>query len=753
MKTVATVRRWKWLAGFMSWPLLAGMLVVFAVAGAATDTEGECPGVTELAAVQAQPISIPGSVTGELEALRAAGITVVEVPGWQSRSHGPLPDAPAIVWHHDGSDPGDSPGVLDWMVSNWDVASAQVWIDRAGAWHIVGDLGGKANHAGQVLPGAIGNADSIGIETDHTVGEDWPAAQLQSLRKGTAALFTLWGRDPADALTFHKAVAPWRKVDPDGLDLAAERITVGALMPKRQVQQALRGGQAAFTLPTAAVASAADDGSIIDGPVNGSTIGGGGGGAGVVTSGASQSGACPTSQVTGASFTSRDGGAGAAFDPGNIIADEVFYNSTSMTVAQIREFVAEQNKGCTGNSWCAATMKVTLPGRAADQYCQAIPALTGDAADAIGAVSTACGVNPQVMLTTWKKESKGLSETAPTASSYAAAWGWHCPDTGAGGSANCDPQYAGFTNQLVGMANQWARYRVDIPSGKYRHGIGTYDIMWNVAESGCGSAPVTIKNLATASLYNYTPYQPNAAALEAYPGVGDECSTYGNRNFFKMFQKYFGDTGGGQLAGGVTAAPAPGGEVKQVNNPSGTGAGASTAKAGPVAVPYSGVTVGIPDHPNVAEQIRGKTIVAPSPEVAAALATGLTWVGTPYSWGGGTADGPTSGICESGAAWNDCHIVGFDCSGLTEYVAAKWGASIPGTSRPQRDASKGVAWEQMRPGDIIGWSSHVAVYLGSYGGQQWMLEAPESGSMVQVSKVRGGHDSVAYRYWPAGQQV
>ena len=53
--------------------------------------------------------------------------------------------------------------------------------------------------------------------------------------------------------------------------------------------------------------------------------------------------------------------------------------------------------------------------------------------------SRACGINPQVMLVTLQKESQGLTRTDPTASTYAAAWGWHCPDTGPGGSANCDP--------------------------------------------------------------------------------------------------------------------------------------------------------------------------------------------------------------------------------------------------------------------------------------------------------------------------
>ena len=100
------------------------------------------------------------------------------------------------------------------------------------------------------------------------------------------------------------------------------------------------------------------------------------------------------------------------------------------------------------------------------------------------------------------------------------------------------------------MAKQWARYRVD--PGKYNYQAGqTVTILWNVAESGCGGAPVTIKNQATASLYNYTPYQPNAASLAAYPGTGDQCSSYGNRNFFFLYQSYFGSTGGGTAVSGA----------------------------------------------------------------------------------------------------------------------------------------------------------------------------------------------------------
>jgi hypothetical protein len=208
---------------------------------------------------------------------------------------------------------------------------------------------------------------------------------------------------------------------------------------------------------------------------------------------------------------------GQAWDPGNIISDQVFYNTSSMTVEQIRDFITTHGEGCS-SPWCLKSVRTTVPAQPSDQYCQAIPGATDvDAATVIATVSTACGINPQVMLITLQKESQLLDRTDPTETTYNAAWGWHCPDTGPGGTANCDPTYAGLVNQAYGMAKQWARYRVD--PGKYNYQAGqTVTILWNVAESGCGGAPVTIANQATAALYNYTPYQPNAASLAAYPG-------------------------------------------------------------------------------------------------------------------------------------------------------------------------------------------------------------------------------------------
>jgi cell wall-associated NlpC family hydrolase len=402
-----------------------------------------------------------------------------------------------------------------------------------------------------------------------------------------------------------------------------------------------------------------------------------------------------------------------------IISDAVFYNTASMTAAEMRTFLNFKGAACTAAA-CLRTIRFSTPSQPADRYCKAYPGGTNeDVASILQRLSVACGINPQVMLVTLQKESALVTRTDVTIHSYDAAYGWHCPDTGPGGTANCDPQYAGFFNQAYGMAKQWSRYRVD--PGKYNYRAGqTTTIAWNVAQSGCGSSSVYIRNTATASLYNYTPYQPNAASLAAYPGVGDRCSTYGNRNFFFLFQKYFGTTGGGV----------------DVN------------------IGVNGLNVTLPSGPHVAAGAAGKVITAPTAAVAKGLAAGLAAVGLPYVWGGGTAGGPADqGCSRAGGSSNSCQgIVGFDCSGLTAYVLGQSGYGIPTYSGAQRTSGTSVPWSAGRPGDIIGYQGHVAVYLGYINGTQYLLEAPDVGMYVQVRPVyfaNGGVpvDSVLHRFW------
>lgn len=56
---------------------------------------------------------------------------------------------------------------------------------------------------------------------------------------------------------------------------------------------------------------------------------------------------------------------------------------------------------------------------------------------------------------------------------------------------------------------------------------------------------------------------------------------------------------------------------------------------------------------------------------------------------------------------------GTDCSGFTQAVYAHFGISIPRDSTSQRFAGTGVSYEDARPGDIICYAGHVALYIGN----------------------------------------
>ena len=111
---------------------------------------------------------------------------------------------------------------------------------------------------------------------------------------------------------------------------------------------------------------------------------------------------------------------------------------------------------------------------------------------------------------------------------------------------------------------------------------------------------------------------------------------------------------------------------------------------------------------------------------------GGSQMGVPYSWGGGKPTGPTTGV-DSGA-----NIVGFDCSGLTQFSFAGVGVLIPKYSGDQYNTGRKVPVSQAKRGDLLFWgpggSQHVALYLGG----DRMLEASGSGGKVTVSPVRRG---------------
>lgn len=271
--------------------------------------------------------------------------------------------------------------------------------------------------------------------------------------------------------------------------------------------------------------------------------------------------------LVSASFALLNGpaaGAVAARDwtPGRIIDDALFYDKNSMSAADIQTFLNAQVPSCDTNG---TQPNIYNPSISNAQYAaqqgwpgppyvclkdyyqvprsdqnlnnlqgRSIPSGAWSAAQIIKNAADTYGVSPKALLTTLYKESPGplTTDNWPLASQYKNAMGYGCPDT-----APCDPAYEGFYNQVTNAARQFKLYRDNPNSYRYKP-FQNNAIQFNPI-TACGSTSVYIENYATAGLYNYTPYQPNAAALNNLYGSGDGCSAYGNRNFWRIYNDLF----------------------------------------------------------------------------------------------------------------------------------------------------------------------------------------------------------------------
>jgi hypothetical protein len=226
------------------------------------------------------------------------------------------------------------------------------------------------------------------------------------------------------------------------------------------------------------------------------------------------------------------------FNPGNIISDAVFFNSNTMTAGDIQSFLNGKVPSCQAGYTCLKDFRQATRSESADSYCNGYAGAGNEsAATIIYKVAVSCGINPQALLVTLQKEQGLVTHTWPSEFRYTSAMGQGCPDTAA-----CDTKYYGFQNQVYGAARQFKIYAAGKYFTYYAPGK-TWNIRYN-PNAACGSSPVYIENKATAGLYYYTPYQPNAAALRAGYGEGDGCSAYGNRNFYQYFTDWFGSAQG-----------------------------------------------------------------------------------------------------------------------------------------------------------------------------------------------------------------
>ena len=246
------------------------------------------------------------------------------------------------------------------------------------------------------------------------------------------------------------------------------------------------------------------------------------------------------------------------FNPGRIIDNDVFTDTTTMTVDSIQTFLEDHVTGGECNRYKENPYSTgdTPPYTCLFEFQQNPETgennyglFTEDGAPATveGGLSAAqiiydaaqeYDINPQVLLVLLQKEQSLVTDNWPWRQQYSKATGYLCPD-----DAPCDANRADFYKQVAGAAWQFRRYldQTDL----YWYTIGENNVLYH-PNTSCGYATVNIENTATIALYLYTPYTPNEAALNNLYGKGDNCSAYGNRNFWTYFTHWFGPTTSGQ---------------------------------------------------------------------------------------------------------------------------------------------------------------------------------------------------------------
>lgn len=292
------------------------------------------------------------------------------------------------------------------------------------------------------------------------------------------------------------------------------------------------------------------------------------------------------------------------FNPGRIIDDAVFTNWSSMSASDIQNFLNSEDPSCDTNGsqtlgyyYNSSTGQVSFSGFSGGSYVTNTRATFGQqyaswynahpytgyitneslapytcltdyienpssgqtnlqnpsasipggesAAQIIYNAGQQYQINPQVLLVTLQKEQGLVTDDWPWLYEYQEATGFNCPDSGTCGG------YAGFYQQVNAAAEQFRNYLNNPNSFNYIVGNNTID--YNSPSYGCNaSSTVDIQNIATAALYDYTPYQPDSNVLAATnppgssngPGgsVSDICASYGNIHFWWYFNTWFGST-------------------------------------------------------------------------------------------------------------------------------------------------------------------------------------------------------------------
>jgi hypothetical protein len=178
---------------------------------------------------------------GIADRLRHAGLTVVEVAGWQTRGSEDFNPTASVDHHTAGSRLGNAPSLNICIYGRSDLPGplCHVLVARDNTCYVI--AAGRANHAGEGgWAGLTGNSSVYGVERENvgTVAEPWTDEQTRVAAKVHAALIRT--RTTFDKVCRHAEWAPTRKIDTHSIEGDALRAAV---------RRELTGGSNDMTVP------------------------------------------------------------------------------------------------------------------------------------------------------------------------------------------------------------------------------------------------------------------------------------------------------------------------------------------------------------------------------------------------------------------------------------------------------------------------------------------------------------------------
>lgn len=212
------------------------------------------------------------------------------------------------------------------------------------------------------------------------------------------------------------------------------------------------------------------------------------------------------------------------FNPNHIIDDAEMFDTRSMTVSDIQQFLASKNSFLatytTLNSYGSLKSAAEIIYDASNNNYDCDGIDLGDSpteATRQAKCQKITTINPKFLIALLQKESSLIENPAPIQARLDWATGYGCPDGNA-----CNPYYKGLGKQINSAALQFLAYMNE--NQRYPYKSGQTYVFTNPYNGYCSDATttVTIENAATAALYNYTPHVYN-----------------GNYNFFILYKKYF----------------------------------------------------------------------------------------------------------------------------------------------------------------------------------------------------------------------